>query len=68
MQGAVLSDFKPLTPRSIRPDPMIARDLVGYGEASLDPADSAAHSTLSNKHDATASIFVELHLPFDRDM
>jgi peptidoglycan/xylan/chitin deacetylase (PgdA/CDA1 family) len=37
MQGAVMSDFKPLTPRTIRPDPMIARDLVGYGEASPDP-------------------------------
>ncbi len=32
-----MSDFKPLTPRSVRPDPMIARDLVGYGEASPDP-------------------------------
>jgi peptidoglycan/xylan/chitin deacetylase (PgdA/CDA1 family) len=37
MQGAVMSDFKPLTPRTIRPDPMIARDLVGYGEVSPDP-------------------------------
>ena len=32
-----MSDFKPLTPRTIRPDPMIARDLVGYGEAPPDP-------------------------------
>ena len=32
-----MSDFKPLTPRSVRPDPMIARDLVGYGEALPDP-------------------------------
>jgi peptidoglycan/xylan/chitin deacetylase (PgdA/CDA1 family) len=32
-----MSDFKPLTPRTIRPDPMIARDMVGYGEVSPDP-------------------------------
>jgi putative urate catabolism protein len=32
-----MSDFKPLTPRTIRPDPMIARDLVGYGEVPPDP-------------------------------
>ena len=30
-------DFKALTPRTIRPDPMIARNLVGYGEAPPDP-------------------------------
>jgi peptidoglycan/xylan/chitin deacetylase (PgdA/CDA1 family) len=37
MQGAVMPDFKPLTPRTIRPDPMIARDLIGYGEFPPDP-------------------------------
>ncbi len=32
-----MPDFKPLTPRTIRPDPMIARDLIGYGEFPPDP-------------------------------
>ncbi len=32
-----MSDFKPLTTRTTRPDPMIVRDLVGYGEIPPDP-------------------------------
>jgi peptidoglycan/xylan/chitin deacetylase (PgdA/CDA1 family) len=32
-----MTDFKPLTQTATRPDPMVARDLVGYGETSPDP-------------------------------
>lgn len=32
-----MSVFKRLTPTATRPDPMVARDLVGYGETSPDP-------------------------------
>ncbi len=32
-----MPDFKPTTVRGISPDPMISRDLVGYGEHSPDP-------------------------------
>jgi putative urate catabolism protein len=32
-----MTDHKPLKPTGTRPDPMIARDLVGYGETPPDP-------------------------------
>jgi peptidoglycan/xylan/chitin deacetylase (PgdA/CDA1 family) len=32
-----MTAFKPLTPTATRPDPMVARDLVGFGETPPDP-------------------------------